>query len=170
MKRFEYDKTLYFIDVLLTGVVSLIAFLIAIALVVTNRMPALMFLVGIVAFYSFWNALVARVTPKEVDVTGDTLMLRSFNRTDDYHLSQLKSFKIREFPTAGKMYLRMDGGGLLKGRYWLNTKNYNDGQELFRLLLDMEYEKHPESLKARARRVNTEYNTKVKKKKEASGC
>jgi hypothetical protein len=97
-------------------------------------------------------------------------MLRSFNRTDDYHLSQLKSFKIREFPTAGKMYLRMDGGGLLKGRYWLNTKNYNDGQELFRLLLDMEYEKHPESLKARARRVNTEYNTKVKKKKEASGC
>jgi hypothetical protein len=34
----------------------------------------------------------------------------------------------------------------------------------------MEYEKHPESLKARARRVNTEYNTKVKKKKEASGC
>ena len=38
----------------------------------------------------------------------------------------------------------MDGGGLLKGRYWLNTKNYNDGQELFRLLLDMEYEKHPE--------------------------
>ena len=170
MKRFEYDKTLYFIDVLLTGVVSLIVFLIAIALIVTNRMPALMFLVGIVAFYSFWNALVARVTPKEVDVTGDTLMLRSLNRTDDYHLSQIKSFKIREFPTAGKMYLRMDGGGLLKGRYWLNTKNYNDGQELFRLLLDMEYEKHPESLKARARRVNTEYNTKVKKKKEASGC
>lgn len=31
MKRFEYDKTLYFIDVLLTGVVSLIVFLIAIA-------------------------------------------------------------------------------------------------------------------------------------------
>ena len=62
----------------------------------------------------------------------------------------------------------MNGGGLLKGRYWLNTRNYNDGQELFRLLLDMEYEKHPESLKARARRVNTEYNAQVKKKKEAS--
>lgn len=168
MKRFEYDKTLYFIDVPVTGVVSLIVFLIALASIITNRIPALMFLVGIVAFYSFWNALVAKVTPKEVYVDGDMLTLRSFNRRDAYNLSQLKSFKIREFPTAGKMFLRMDGGGVLKGRYWLNTKNYTDGQELFRLLLDMEYEKHPESLKARARRVNTAYNTQVKKKKEAS--
>ncbi|MBU5360052.1 hypothetical protein KQI58_03025 [Enterococcus raffinosus] len=168
MKRFEYDKTLYFIDVPVTGVVSLIVFLIALASIITNRIPALMFLVGIVAFYSFWNALVAKVTPKEIQVDGDTLMLRSFNRRDAYNLDQLKSFKIREFPTAGKMFLRMDGGGIVKGRYWLNTKNYTDGQELFRLLLDMEYEKHPESLKARARRVNTEYNAQVKKKKEAS--
>lgn len=168
MKRFEYDKTLYFIDVPVTGVVSLIVFLIALASIITNRIPALMFLVGIVAFYSFWNALVAKVTPKEVYVDGDMLTLRSFNRKDAYNLAQLKSFKIREFPTAGKMFLRMDGGGVLKGRYWLNTKNYTDGQELFRLLLDMEYEKHPESLKARARRVNTEYNAQVKKKKEAS--
>lgn len=168
MKRFEYDKTLYFIDVPVTGVVSLIVFLIAVSSVIANRMPALMVFVGIVAFYSFWNALVARVTPKEVNVSGDTLTLRSFKRTDDYSLPQLKSFKIREFPSAGKMFLRVDGGGLLKGRYWLNTKNYNDGQELFRLLLDMEYEKHPESLKARARRVNTEYNAQAKKKKEAS--
>lgn len=170
MKRFEYDKTLYFIDVLVTGVVSLTVFLIAISAIIANWMPALMGLVGIVAFYSFWNALVARVTPKEVSVEGDTLILRSFNRVDDFSLPQLKSFKIREFPTAGKMYVRMDGGGMLKGRYWLNTRNYNDGQELFRILLDMEYEKHPESLKARARRVNTEFNAHAKKKKEASGC
>ncbi|BBM19926.1 MULTISPECIES: hypothetical protein [Enterococcus] len=168
MKRFEYDKTLYFIDVPVTGVVSLIVFLIALVSIITNRIPALMFLVGIVAFYSFWNALVAKVTPKEIDVDGDTLTLRSFNRRDAYSLTQLKSFKIREFPSAGKMFLRMNGGGVLKGRYWLNTKNYNDGHELFRLLLDMEYEKHPESLKARARRVNTEYNARAKKKKEAS--
>ena len=168
MKRFEYDKTLYFLDVPVTGVVSLIVFLMAIGAMITNRVPALMGMVGIVAFYSFWNALVARVTPKEVAIAGDTLTLRSFKRVDDYNLPQLDSFKIREFPTAGKMYLRMNGGGLLKGRYWLNTRNYNDGQELFRLLLDMEYEKHPESLKARARRVNTEYNAQVKKKKEAS--
>ncbi|MGG5370639.1 hypothetical protein [Enterococcus sp. AZ196] len=111
MKRFEYDNTLYFMDVLVTGVVSLIVFLIAISSIIVNWMPALMGLVGIVAFYSFWNALVARVTPKEVDVTGDRVRLRSFKRTDDYSLTQLKSFKIREFPTAGKMYLRMDGGG-----------------------------------------------------------
>lgn len=168
MKRFEYDKTLYFMDVLVTGVVSLIVFLIAVSSIIINWMPALMGVVGIVAFYSFWNALVAKVTPKEVDVAGDTLILRSFKRIDDYSLTQLKSFKIREFPSAGKMYLRMDGGGILRGRYWLNTKNYNDGQELFRLLLDLEYEKHPESLKARARRVNTEYNARIKKKKEAS--
>lgn len=168
MKRFEYDKTLYFVDVLVTGVVSLGVFLIAISSIIVNWMPALMGLVGIIAFYSFWNALVARVTPKEVAVEGDTLSLRSFKRIDDYSLQQLNSFKIREFPTAGKMYLRMNGGGFLKGRYWLNTRNYNDGQELFRLLLDMEYEKHPESLKARARRVNTEFNAQAKKKKEAS--
>lgn len=167
MKRFEYDKTLYFIDVPVTGVVSLIVFLIAVGSIITNHIPEMMFLIGIVAFYSFWNALVAKVTPREITIDGDTLTLCSFNREDAYDLTLLKSFKIREFPTAGKMFLRMDGGGMLKGRYWLNTKNYSDGQELFRLLLDMEYEKHPESLKARARRVNTEYIALAKKKKEA---
>lgn len=53
MKRFEYDKTLYFLDVPVTGVVSLIVFLIAIGAMITNRLPALMGMVGIVAFYSF---------------------------------------------------------------------------------------------------------------------
>ena len=32
-----------------------------------------------------------------------------------------------------------------------------DGKELFQRMTDIEYAKHPETIKARARRINTEY-------------
>jgi hypothetical protein len=64
---------------------------------------------------------------------------------------------IREFPSSGKMYLRVGKTTLLHGRYWLQTKVFTDGRELFQALLDIEYAKNPDTIKARARRVNTEY-------------
>lgn len=165
MKSFEYDKKLYLFDVLITGVVSFLAMLVLLVLVLLNIQPIIAGLFAIVAAYSFWNAFIAKVHPKTITIEGHNISFASFNRIDQYNIDELSLFKIREFPSAAKIYLRIDGGGLVKGRYWINAGKYEDGKALFMCLLNLEYEKHPDSLKATARRKNTFYNEKIKGKK-----
>ncbi|GAB2021143.1 hypothetical protein RyT2_02160 [Pseudolactococcus yaeyamensis] len=165
MKSFEYDKKLYLFDVLITGVVSFLAMLVLLILALLNILPIITGLFAIVAAYSFWNTFIAKVHPKIVTIEGKNFSFTSVNRTDHYNMDELTLFKIREFPSAAKIYLRINGGGLVKGRYWINAGKYEDGKELFMSLLNLEYEKHPDSLKAIARRKNTFYNEKVKGKK-----
>ena len=97
------------------------------------------------------------ILSKKVVIDNKKVIFYSFGKTDEYDLENISKFQIREFPSAGKMYIRFNGGKLKKDRYWLNTKMYENGNELFKNLLDLEYEKHPDTLKSRARRVNTEY-------------
>lgn len=114
MKRFEYDKTLYFLDVPVTGVVSLIVFLIAIGAMITNRLPALMGMVELSPL-QFWNAG-GKSDPERSSNRRRHVdsFYCSFKRVDDYNLPQLDSFRFVSF-NCWKMYLRMNGGGLLKG-------------------------------------------------------
>ena len=55
------------------------------------------------------------------------------------------------------MYIRINDSSLFKGRYWLQTRVMTDGRELFQRICDLEFRIHPDTLKARARRVNSEY-------------
>lgn len=77
-------------------------------------------------------------------------------------MKDIDSFLVREFPSSGKIYLRVNDASLVSGRFWIPTKMFNDSEELFSLLRDLEYKIHPDSLKARARRTNEEY---LKRKK-----
>lgn len=167
MRSYIYDKTLYLFDVVITGSISLLALIAFIILAFFNIYPLLMLVFSLVAFYSFWNSFIARVHPKQILLDGDQLSFISFGREEKFVLGTLKSFRIREFPSAAKIYLRINDRRAIEKRYWINARNYNDGKELFMTLLDMEYRKHPNTLKARARRTNTAYLQAEKKEK---GC
>ncbi|MDR2976408.1 MAG: hypothetical protein LBV19_03760 [Streptococcaceae bacterium] len=168
MKTYTYDETLYCFDVIVTGIVSLAAVPVFTVLAILNFFPILMILAAIVAFYSFWNCFAAKVHPRfiQIGAQDEKIVLESLSRKDIYFLNELEKFKIREFPSAGKIYLRINGAALKSRRYWINARNYNDGQELFRRLLDIEYKKHPDSLKAVARRTNTAFNSKFSNKRK----
>ncbi|WP_300123282.1 hypothetical protein [uncultured Enterococcus sp.] len=157
MREYTYYKEYYIFDVLITGIISVLANLVSILLIFLNFYRPIMLLIAIVSLYSWWNIFIARVSPKKVVIDNKKVIFYSFGKTDEYDLENISKFQIREFPSAGKMYIRFNGGKLKKDRYWLNTKMYENGNELFKNLLDLEYEKHPETLKSRARRVNTEY-------------
>ena len=61
-----------------------------------------------------------------------------------------------------KLYLRIDNYNFLKGRYWLDTKSYENNQELYVNLLELERSVNPNQLK---------YNTRrIVKKSRSSGC
>lgn len=157
MKSYMYDKKLFFVEVTFTGIFCILACFTCICLAIVGYLPQLMIFLAIIAIYNVWNTFISKSTSEEVVINKDFISFNAYKRCDKYILTEIKRLRIREFPSSGKMYIRINDSSLLKGRYWIQTKQFENGKELFHALLDIEYEMHPETLKARARRVNTEY-------------
>lgn len=158
MKKFSYDKLMYFFDVIVTGLFLCFLFITALIFIVIKSHIALMSGVALISFYAIWNFFVAKSTPSSVVLDKEKIIFKSLNKKFVYKIDQIKSFKIREFPSAGMIYLRINGGKLYKDRFWVQTRNFENGEELFTLLLEIEYQKHPDTLKAKAKRVNSRFN------------
>lgn len=157
MKVYQYDKRLFLIEVKVTGYFCIAVIFLCLYMALNNVAPGLMIMAALIAFYTVWNTFISHSNPEIVKFEENAISFSSFQKEDRYTFEDIKQFRIREFPSSGKMYIRINNSNLFKGRYWVQTSQFNDGKELFHKLLDMEYEMHPDTLKARARRVNTEY-------------
>lgn len=162
MNEFKYNRVLYLFDVIITGIVAIGAFIASLVYFHSNL--SLLLLVGIVCIYTMWNSFVSKVHPEKIVIKENEILFESFNSKDRYYIDGTDRFQLREFPSSGKLYLRIGNAQLQKGRYWINTKNYNNGKELFQLFRDLDYKINPDSLKSKARRVNTEYLQKIEEK------
>ena len=162
MNEFKYNRLLYLFDVIITGIVAIGAFIASLVYFHSNL--SLLLLIGIVCIYTIWNSFVSKVHPEKIVIKENEIVFESFNSKDRYYIDGTDRFQLREFPSSGKLYLRIGNEQLQKGRYWINTKNYNNGKELFQLFRDLDYKSNPDSLKSKARRVNTEYLQKIEEK------
>ena len=162
MNEFKYNRLLYLFDVIITGIVAIGAFIASLVYFHSNL--SLLLLVGIVSIYTMWNSFVSKVHPEKIVIKENEIVFETFNSKDRYYIDGTDRFQLREFPSSGKLYLRIGNEQLQKGRYWINTKNYNNGKELFQLFRDLDYKINPDSLKSKARRVNTEYLQKIEEK------
>lgn len=162
MNEFKYNRLLYIFDVIITGIVAIGAFIASLVYFHSNL--SLLLLVGIVSIYTMWNSFVSKVHPEKIVIKENEIVFESFNSKDRYYIDGTDRFQLREFPSSGKLYLRIGNAQIQKGRYWINTKNYNNGKELFQLFRELDYKINPDSLKSKARRVNTEYLQKIEKK------
>ena len=162
MNEFKYNRLLYLFDVIITGIVAIGAFIASLVYFHSNL--SLLLLIGIVCIYTIWNSFVSKVHPEKIVIKENEIVFESFNSKDRYYIDGTCRFQLREFPSSGKLYLRIGNEQLQKGRYWINTKNYNNGKELFQLFRDLDYKINPDSLKSKARRVNTEYLQKIEEK------
>ena len=162
MNEFKYNRLLYLFDVIITGIVAIGAFIASLVYFHSNL--SLLLLVGIVSIYTMWNSFVSKVHPEKIVIKENEIVFESFNSKDRYYIDGTDRFQLREFPSSGKLYLRIGNAQIQKGRYWINTKNYNNGKELFQLFRELDYKINPDSLKSKARRVNTEYLQKIEKK------
>ena len=162
MNEFKYNRLLYLFDVIITGIVAIGAFIASLVYFHSNL--SLLLLIGIVCIYTIWNSFVSKVHPEKIVIKENEIVFESFNSKDRYYIDGTDRFQLREFPSSGKLYLRIGNEQLQKGRYWINTKNYNNGKELFQLFRDLDYKINPDSLKSKARRVNTEYLQNIEEK------
>lgn len=159
---YTYIKRYFVIEVLLTGIVSLGAMVVCPIAAFNGFIPPAMWLLFAAAVYQAWNTFAAIANPEKVTIGPDAIEFSAWGRTDRYARAELTQFRVREFPSSGKMYVRVNDHNLLHGRYWLQTNvmegdNGEPGTQLFHEIIDIEYQLHPDTIKARARRVNTEY-------------
>jgi hypothetical protein len=114
--------------------------------------PALMLLFMVAAIYQVWNVLVSAAYPRQVVVDDESVSFVSMTRTDRYVTSEVKDMVIRGGMRNGRMFIRIDSPTIFRGRYWVNTEDFSDGEELRHYLLDLECQVNPNGLRARAMR------------------
>lgn len=165
MKEYRYNRQSFFIQVKFTGWFCIAIAVTTLVLGLTGTYAPLMIFLSVIALYTAWNTFISRSTVEIVRMDENEIQFETFGKVVTYPIQDLKVFKIREFPSSGKMYLRINDYDAIKGRYWIQTAQFNDGKELFLKLIDLEYKLFPETLKSRARTVNTEY-IRVKHQKE----
>ena len=151
-RTYRYDDKQYLVGVTITGVFC--AF-VAVACVVLaspafSFLPPLMYVLMVIALYAVLNTFVAHAYPKEVTVSDDEVSFTSYGRTDTYRLADVKTFSVREMG-GDRCYVRIDGGKLTRGRYWVHGDYIDGGSELCQALVDMECRINPDSLRSRAR-------------------
>lgn len=165
---YNYRKSQYFLGVTLTGFFCLGIFFVSLYKIYQGFLVPLMIVVAVLSLYTVWNTFVVKTNPSEIEITDDTIVFSSYKQNRTYPIDELYSFKVREYPSSGKMYIRVNKSSLLKGRYWIESKSFNEGNELFQRILEIEREIHPASIKTRARETNTLYNKNKRKQEKAS--
>ncbi len=167
MKQYIYKKKYYDFKVAYIGYFVSAIGLYALYRFVT-RMSALYGLVLLVCAYQFFNTFISLSNPEEVDVSDDSITFKGFGKSHTYRFSEIEDFRVKEFVTAKKIYLRInkDSSSLLRGRYWIDCMYFSDGDELFRYLLKKEDEIHPDTIKAYAHKSNSVGSDKVEKKQK----
>lgn len=151
-KTYTYDPKRYRVEVLVTGWFCVFIFVVCILLAIGGFLPIVMFACAIVALYTVWNTFAAHAYPNVVTLSDKAISFTSLGRTDAYDIADITQISVKEFPYSDKSYVRINGGGLTSGRYWVNGQWMNDGHELFEKLTELDLKINPEGLKAHSRR------------------
>lgn len=158
-KTYEFENPYYTIEVPVT-----IAFCIVVlvwcgyqAVQGTYFAPAILGIFSIAAVYQIWNLAVSHAYPRYVHLDGESITFELWGREDRFDYATLESFLVRSNAQNGKMFIRAGKTTAFKGRYWISTKKYTNGKELFDEVDAIEMAVHPDMLKARARRDNGTY-------------
>ena len=163
-KTYIYKDVVYKRKVKFTGAYCGAILLICAYYFLFRGMNFLLVPIMIVCLYTYWETYVSLANPEEVIIDDRAITFRGCGKEHTFLWKDIYRFKCKEFIQARKIFLRINEASMTKGRYWINCYYFNDCDELFMFLLDKEYEIHPDSMKAIARRSNEE---DLKRRQEA---
>ena len=155
-KTYKYREVLYKRKVKFTGAYAGVLGLIALFYFLFIKVNFLLVPVMIVCFYTYWETYVSLANPQEIVIDDRAIIFRGCGKEHTWLWKDIYSFRVKEFVTDRKIFLRINRADMMKGRYWINCMYFNDTDELYMFLRDKEYELHPDTMKAVARRTNEE--------------
>lgn len=91
----------------------------------------------------FFDYLVSLSHPNQIEMDGNSITFSSLNRSHVYSLDEIKKINIRPVSLNKRIYVRINGAGLLKGRYWIHLDYIENSQQLREYLERLVDERHP---------------------------
>lgn len=153
---YTYDAHRYLFDVKIPAMLSAVAIPVACLMLATGFLPPIAIVLLLVGSYTLFNTLIARTYPRVAALDDEKLALTSFGRTDVYPIREIERLQVRENGMTRNAYIRVNGGGLLRGRYFVGCGDMHDAsgetaEPLYRFFLDTEARLDPENLRVLAR-------------------
>ena len=91
--------------------------------------------------------------PYEFDLGEETITFRGYNKEHTYKISEMTAFSMRMVAGNTKIYMNIDKGGLLKGRYWLRVSEFDDDKDIIDYFYDLDERVNPHSVITKARKA-----------------
>lgn len=158
LKNYYFRKDLYLFDVVIPTLLCIALLVVSAYMIFKNKSVSTIWtLVCMLSTYTVFNNIGSFSNPYRVSLSDTSIEFESFKVIHTFQISEVKKLNIREFPSAGLIYLRLDNN-LSKGRYWIKTQKFIEGKELFKKLIEIEYKKNPDSLKSYARNTSIKYS------------
>lgn len=157
-KTYTFEEPYYTIEVTATTIVAALAAPYCMYHAIRGDLltpPLLMFFIA-AAIYQVWNVVVSGAYPHHVIIDDESISFCWRHRQDRYALDGITEFRARANARNGRIFLRINNPTLFRGRYWIGTHDFTDGRELFTFIDELECKVHPDGLKARARRSQTD--------------
>lgn len=172
-RTYTYDGRRYLFDVQITGVVGAVAAVAGVVMIALNFLALIGAVAVVVGLYTAFNTYVAHCYPRTVTLGEQDLELESFGRRDVFPIADITRLQVRENTRVLAVYVRINGGGLLRGRYFVGCGDMTDergekARELFDFFLDTEARLDPDSLRVRARRQSPSSDAAATSPKGAS--
>lgn len=98
---------------------------------------------AILAAIIFLDHYLALSHPNRVVIDTNSIEFSCFGRKHTYDFTQIQRINIRKTAFSKSIYVRINSASLLKGRYWLQIEQFNEGQDLQILLEKLVELKHP---------------------------
>lgn len=152
-KTYEFERRYYVLEVPVTAVfcAAMLGLSLYNILMAKTTIPAVYGMFVIAAVYQLWNLLLSHAYPQYVHVDDESITFELWGRKDRYDFATLDSFLVRSNPVNGNTFIRAGKTTPFRGRYWIGTKKYTNGKELYDAIEAIELRTHPDSLKALAR-------------------
>ncbi|MPW26992.1 hypothetical protein GC105_14500 [Alkalibaculum sp. M08DMB] len=147
MKVYEYDKKRYVVSIILPNIIVMgLIFIYSLynnfKFIGVNIFTLLLF----VSIYTLFNTLISLSYPSKIVDTGSEYQFHAFGRKHVFKKKDIENIKIREL-AATRMYIRINNGSILRGRFWIKYSFYSNGEEFNDNIHALEKELNPKSLK-----------------------
>ncbi len=152
MKTYICSSQERIFQIIIPSVISACGLFTCIAVFFTHieySLPAI--LIGIICLYTIYNTFLTGSYPDKVIVTNNYIAFSCMGKIQYYKYNEIKYFKVRDSQYSKNMFLRINRPLFGKGRFWINTRSFHNGNDLYEYIINLEYKIHPNSLKNIAR-------------------
>ena len=143
---YKYDKKKYFITVTLTSIFIIFLLIYAVIKNILNFNVNIYTFIILASCYELFNIYIAGVKPLEIELDNQRLVLRGYRKEDIYEIQDLKYMMTKELANR-RLYLRINNYSLFRGRYWIDTKSYENSENLYLNIMELERLICPNQLK-----------------------